>query len=233
MRGYDNYGVNHQILVDIPMNEQIGVMVAGETAHDLSKAHHTFTLTGGLTWTALPSGLVYLVFDGATGYLQCPAADSVDLNFTVEDFTIVAWINNALLGGAQIIINQGAVDVDGWEFFLFGTTLSLRTNQAAAHTDISAVAALTASIWQLVGVTRHGATGQFFVNGLAVTTTLGAGLTDAVSCAGGNKLLIGVQNNEATNLFDGSMSRPRVWNRALSMSQMAEIFQNERHWYGV
>ena len=226
--GYDKLSTNSQILLDLPFDEGVGDFI-----HDLAKPHHQFATVGPPVWSVTAGGIGYLEFGGVADFLECLAADSLDVNFTTEDFTLMAWINNPLLGGAQLILNQGEVDVDGWEFFLFGTNISLRTNQAAAHTDISAVAALTASVWQLVAVTRQGASGQFYVNGVAVTTTLGAGLADAVTCAGGNKLLVGVQDNEITNFFQGMMARPRIWARALTDVEISEIFQRERGGFGV
>ena len=174
-------------------------------------------------------------FDGIADLLECAAANSVDLNFTNGDFTLLLWINTPTGAGAELLLNQGVVDVDGWEFFTFGTTLSFRLNQGGAHTDVSAVAALTPSVWQLVALTRVGAVGQFYVNGAPVTT-IGA-LADAVSCAGGNKLLVGVQDNEATNFYTGIIGGggcgPRIWNRALSAAEIAEVFACERHFLGV
>jgi hypothetical protein len=217
----------------------VGLQPFGKLTHDLAKPHHTFTFSGSPAfWDSIPGiGTPIITFDGVADFLECPAVDSADVNFATEDFTLLAWVNNPLLGGAQLILNQGVVNVDGWEFFLFGSTLSFRLNQAGGHTDISAINALAASTWQLVAVTRSGATGQFYVNGLPIPT-LGSGtLADAVSCAGGNKLLVGTQNNEVSNFFDGSIGGggcgPRIWGRALTAAEIAEVFACERHWFGV
>jgi hypothetical protein len=211
--------------------------VAGLVTHDFAKPHHPFTLEGTpAVWGNLPSGLPTLDLDGAADFLQCLAANSLDTNFTNEDWSFAAWINKTLGGGAQIIMAQGAVNVDGWEWFTFGATMSLRTNQGGTHSDISAVNALTASVWQLVGVTRHGAAGHFYVNGLPVNTLLGTGLLDAVSVAGGNNLLVGQRT--AANFFDGLIAGgpcgPRIWSpRVLSDADWLEMFASERHWLGV
>ena len=238
MRGFDKAALNHRLLVSVSMDEgPVVAGVAGAITHDLAKPHHPFTLEGTpAVWGNLPSGLPYLDFDGANDFLQCLAALSVDLNFTNEDWSFAAWIYNALVGGAQIIMAQGAVDVDGWEWFTFGATMSLRTNQGGGHRDISAVDSLVASTWQLVGVTRHGAAGQFYVNGLPVTTILGAGLLNPVSVAGGNDFLVGARGglNHWDGLIGGGPCGPRIWSpRVLSDADWLEMFATERHWLGV
>jgi hypothetical protein len=216
------------------MDEYTGV--ASSPTYDRSKAHHPFHLTG-CTWGAVASGLPYLLMDGATEFVECHAADSVDLNFTTQDITMVVWIYDHMSGGVQEILNQGVVNVDGWQFFTFGTNLSFRLNQAAGHTDISAVAAYSANTWTCVGVTRTGNTGQFYVNGVPVTTIGGGTLVDAVSCAGGNKLLLGVKDSEGSEHWNGMIAGgtcgPRIWNRSLTSAEMAALFMSERNWLGV
>jgi len=199
--------------------------------HDISCRHIDMDLTGP-TWTALPSGEKVLTYNGVNQYLQCPAADSTALNFTNEDFTLLAWIYGNPAGASEIMV-QGAVDVDGWEFYVFPNNIALRTNQLGSHTEISAIGFFVPNTWQLVAVTRKGSIGQFYVNGLPVTTTLGTGLLDPVSCAGGNKFLIGVQNNEITNLWDGMMGHHRIYSRELSAFEIMAIWVEERVLYGV
>ena len=227
--GFDNYAINHQLLVALPFVEMTGTLT-----YDVAKPHHELTLTGTPpTWNSLVTGQPYIAFDGAADYLQCSAADSDDLRFSTGDFTLLAWLYNTGPAGIDTVMCQNMVDTCGWEFDIDSTgKIALRTNQAAAHTEISAAAAFTSSAWQLVGVTRDGASGQFYVNGDPVTTT--GALTDAVQCgAGANIFFVGVQNGAATNFWDGYMALPRIWERELSDDEMKEIFNVERHWYNV
>lgn len=234
MRSYDKSGINHQILVDMCLDEY--TVGAAPRTNDKAKLHHPFVLNGG-AWNSLPNGLPYLLLNtGNPDFVECPGADSADVNFTNEDFTLFACVNGDS-PAVRMILNQGVVDVDGWEWFIFWNNISLRLNQAGGHTDISAVDAFTQSVPQIVAVTRHGAAGQFYVNGLPVVTTLGAGLTDAVSCAGGNKLLVGVQDNETTFGWNGRIyggeCAPKLWNRALTAVEIKELSDSIRHWLGV
>jgi hypothetical protein len=229
MIGFDNYSINHQLLLALPFEEMIGVIT-----HDNAKPHHILTLTGTPpTWNSLVTGFPYIAFDGAADYLQCPAANSDDLRFSTGDFTLLAWLYNTGPVGIDTIMCQNTVDACGWEFDIDNTgKIALRTNQAGAHTEISAAAAFTSSAWQLVGVTRHTTSGQFYVNGEQALTT--GTLTDAVQCgAGANIFFVGVQNLAASNFWGGYMALPRIWERELSDDEMKEIFDVERHWYNI
>jgi hypothetical protein len=232
--GFDKHSINQGLLLAMTMDEYTGV--ASSPTYDRAKPHHPFHLTG-CTWGALVSGLPYLLFNGAADFVECHAADSVDLNFTAGNISIVVWIYDHVSGGSQEIINQGVVNIDGWQFFTFGTNLSFRLNQGGGHTDISAVAAYAANTWSCVGVTRTGNTGQFYVNGVSVTTIGGGSLVNAVSCAGGNKLLLGVKDTEAGDFWDGMIAgghcAPRIWNRELTAIEIARIFAMERHWFSI
>ena len=227
VKSYDKISLKDSIYIDLPHFEGDGLVV-----NDISRYHHTMQLTGAPVWTRLASGQYVLDYSGVGQYLQCPAADSANLNFTVEDFTLIAWVNGNP-AGAGMVLCQGAVDVDGWEFYTFGTTVALRTNQGGAHTGISTIGTYTPSTWQLIGVTRHGTSGQFYINGAAVNTTLGTGLSNPVSCAGGNKLLSGIQNNELTNAWLGMMGGHKIYARALLAGEMQDIYNKEKSLYGL
>jgi hypothetical protein len=238
MKGYDNLELNRQILLDLPFREATGVIT-----HDVAKPHHIATLTGPPTWDEVAlSGLGVLSFDGAAQYLEIPAADSLDLDFT-GDFSLAAWVSPNYVGmGAMVIICRNTTDVCGWCMWLYenptlGTLLSLRTSQGGAtpHTECYA-AGFPDSVWQLVGYSRGsaGLTATCYKNGQPVTTVLGpTGLLDPVACGAADKLLIGVQDGEIANFYKGKMWRPRAWPRQLSADEWAQIFDYEKHWFGV
>jgi hypothetical protein len=92
---------------------------------------------------------------------------------------------------------------------------------------------VTPNAWNLVTVTRSGLACQFYVNGIAVATVLDpGGMIDPVSAVA-KKFLIGIQDNELVNAWDGMMDRHRAWSRALTAAEIANIFTQERSKYGV
>ena len=193
---------------------------AGNKLNDISGKGINFSLTGPPTWQSLAFTPVKQVlnFNGVNQYLQCPAADSLPLNITSQPFTILAWVYGVGGGGADMIICQNGTDVCGWALYVFwmapNGTLALRTNQLGAHTEVSAVDALTPNQWHHIAVTRNGAAGQFYVDGVPVTT-IGA-LTDPVSPAGTKKALIGVQDGEVVNFWEGKIGKVLFVENALS-----------------
>ena len=227
MIGFDKHRLANGLLLALPLAEGTGTIT-----HDVAKNHYTMTVTG-LTWSSLANDYPYLTFPGTDDFLELSAADSAAFNFTSEDFTLVAWLYNTGAVSNEFMMCQGATDVDGWSWFLFATNITLRTNQAAAHTDIAAVDGFINSEWQLAGITRSGASGQFYRNGEPIATILNGGLTDPVSCAAGNKLLMGIDNNETSYDWTGNMAYPRIWDRELTAYEMRLMFESERHIFGV
>ena len=225
--GFDNYSINHQLLLALPFTEGTGTVT-----YDIAKPHHELALAGTPpTWQSLASGYPYIDFDGAADNLQCPAADSADLNFTTEDFTLKAWLYNTGPVLTDSVMCQGVDDVDGWEWYISaGGDITLRTNQAAAHTEVVAATAFTSSVWQLVGIVRDGSAGQFYMDGDPIATT--GSLTDPVSVAAADIFYVGAQAG-AANFWDGGIAFPEIWERALTASEWKAIFASERHWFGV
>ncbi|MFH1031136.1 MAG: LamG-like jellyroll fold domain-containing protein [Chloroflexota bacterium] len=187
----------------------------------------------GVTQSRLPTGVWHQTYSGVNSCTQFPALSSRQCNFTSESFTVAVWIFLPNSVSANYVILQGATDVDGWGMFIFANNLSLRLNQAAGHTDISAVNGIAFGRWQLIGVTRAGNTGQFYNNGAPITTIGGGGLANAVSCNGGNKLLLGIDNDETSNEITGFMQGHRIIRKSLSDEEMAKMFESERRLFGV
>lgn len=243
MKGYDNFRINHGIVLDLPFREATGLIT-----HDIAKPHHIATLTGPPVWTDVlaaaigPSDLGILQLNGVNQYLQIPGADTLDLDF-IGDFTLAAWVHPIYTASAMVIMCRNTTGVDGWCMFLYdnptlGPLLSLRTNQggpAPGYTECHA-AGFTDRESQLVGFSRDsaGLSATAYKNGKPVTTVLGpTGMIDPVACGVGNKLLIGIQDGEAISRYSGYKWRPRAWPWKLSDADWLSMFEREKHWFGV
>lgn len=227
--GFDHLPINHQLLLGLPFCEGTGAIT-----RDVATPHHELTLVGAPTWGSLASGFPYIDLDG-TEHLEIAAADSADLNFTSEDFALKAWLYNVGPTLTDSVMCQGVDDTDGWELLITavagGGDITLRTNQAAAHTDLVALGGIESSAWTLVGVSRSGTGGQFYINGEPVATT--GALTDAISVAAGDKFYIGVDGSGVANFWDGNIAFPEIWGRELTYADWKFVFATERHWFGV
>ena len=245
-RSYDDIAENALILLDLPFREGAGILTK-----DHAKPHHPITLNdpggGSFVWTTLASGIMVLEFVTVGGgaadgvYLNSLAADTIDLDFTLGDFSIGCWINWAWNGNSSIIIGRYGVNLDGWEIYLDESggrnTVSQRHNHnsLAPNTNSNCYSCgWTPGIWMLLGISRIGGNlyPQHYRNGNFIAMHYAAsGMLDPDTC--NRDLVIGTRYTKNTNWYKGQMWRPRVWDRALSASEWKKIFESERSWLGI
>lgn len=194
-----------------------------------------------------PAGAGHLTFvrvGGGAGqgvYLDCAAANCVDLDFIAGDYSLGIWFCWETTGASQIIIGRYEVDVSGWELYLWRAIgpidyLTLRHHHAAtlvAGNPRSACYSVgwTPDTWWFMGVSRTGGgEGLFYRNGVAIYTTPG-GLVDPETCP--QDLVLGTRFSKDSDWYKGQMWRPRVWPRILSANEWLNIFEEEREQFGV
>jgi len=230
---YDALDINRDILLDLPFREGIGAIT-----HSVAKTHPAVKLINTPTWTPITSGLGVLEFNGTTEYLEADNADTLNLRFIGDDYSIGCWLYWAS-GGGDVQHLMGRYDVDvafsGWELYLYSPTPSLNLRHHHAGTLVgvhprSGVDSVgwTFNEWQFVGVSRSGDTGTFYRNAVDVTLT-GTGLVDPETCA--EDLTIGVRFTKASEYLKGKLWRPRIWGRALTQAEWAQIYERELRWF--
>ena len=246
--GYDNIPENDGILLDLPFYE------GGPTVtRDQGKPHHdgvdyTDPGLGSFSWAAEASGLMVIEFitiGGGPGdgvYLDLPAADCADLDFTAGDFSVGVWINwNSTFGYSEIIIGRYGVDLDGWELYLDVSgglnTVSQRHHHNSLRPNRNSncySTGWTPGTWAFLGVSRTG--GNLYPvhhrNGVPLTMSYQvSGMLDPDTC--NRDLVIGCRFTKDANWYKGKMWRPRVWNRAVTAAEWLIMFEKERDWFGV
>lgn len=259
MKGYDKIVTNPEMLLDLPFLEGTGALT-----NDVATPHHqpiTFEVPGlgSFAWTNLVTGLPCLEFvtvglgvaDGV--YLECVSANTLDLDFTTEDYTILVWVNHGIAGNLKPKIVIGRYEIDdtillnntGWEVYLETNAgidyLELRHHHGSLgaspdQRDGSYSKGWTTGTWDLIGITRHKVAGtswpQHYRNGVPVTTTYSApGLRDPDTCD--QDLVIGARFSKDADWYKGYMSRPRIVGAELTAYQMRYVYETQRHWYGV
>lgn len=226
---YDSLPENEGILLDLPFREATGIIT-----QDVAKPHHPVTLVNTPAWTQLASLLGVLTFDGLTEYGQCLGADSADLDFTSEDYSVGGWINWTVNETSEIVIARYEVSVSGWEVYLTNSGgvnfLSLRHHHAAGATLRTGAFSTgwTPSNNFFFGISRSGNSAQFYRNGIAVATTSDV-LIDPETSA--RDLVIGIRFTKDANRFQGNLYRPRVWDRALSADDWLRIYIREAGYF--
>jgi len=95
----------------------------------------------------------------------------------------------------------------------------VRVDPAATTTDRAArgTASLPINTWSHIATTYDGANQRFYVNGILVGTTPGAG---SITVSNG-ALRIGGNNSSTGEFFQGFIDEVRIYNRALSAADIA------------
>lgn len=224
---YDNLGLNEDIVLDWPFLEGVGTLV-----HDQSKSGSIGELiTGGLgVWWAAAVGQpfygIYL-FDVWEQYVNCPAAQTTNLNFTAGDYSLACWFNWSIVGFTQMLMGKYVLDVSGWEVYLTNVGplnyLTVRHNHGGVPARTASYSlGWTPSTLHCFSMSRVGASMQHYRNGIAIPTVTG-GMIDPASSAA-NDLRCGCRYTEDTNWLNGYFGRPRAWTRELTPAQHRQIF---------
>lgn len=228
MRSLDKDPLYRNLLLSLPMREATGTA----TTRDVANPHHPMTLNSSPPWVKLSTGLYVLQF-AAGDSIQCAAASCADLGPTSGALSASAWVYPTTLGATPKTIlakiNGGASE--GWWFLHDATSsryLQFYDPQGGGKRTYTGVA-LDLNVWQLVGFYKSGTTLRVFVNGRDATSVMEANASLAASAA--DDFYVGYYTGGSS--FTGSMWNPRVWGRALAPSEHMQIFNQERHLFGV
>jgi len=241
MIGFDKHLLNHQLLVGLTFEEYLpvgGGVATGEISYDRAKPHHTATLNGAtIVWGAVASGFPYVAFTpGTPDYIDSPAA--VDLDFTTEDFTLLAWMYVKNLATMCVMCRGVNAVAGGGGYHLhigLAGRLGLVTCQGAVVQNTVSFVSIVKDTWLLVAGTRAGAVGKTYVNGLDHTDAPDTHINPTTQ---NEPLHIGIRQSGTGPVtrdapFDGYIAYPRIWGRKLEPWEMMELFTLERHWFGV
>lgn len=253
---YDNLELNKHIVLDLPFREGIGAIT-----QDIAKPHHPLTFRdpggGSFAWGSLATGAPYLEFVtvgfGATDgvYLDCPAASTLDLDFTSEDYSVGAWIYHEDTGHfhPKILIGRYAVDSvpvtygDGWEIYLERNVglgidyleqrhhhFSLAPNH---RTGCYSVGWATGR-WDFMGISCHKEAGasypQHYRNAVPLDMSYVAGGILNPDTAN-RDLVIGARFTKESNWYKGKVRRLRLWRKALSLDEWKILYELEKGWF--
>ena len=194
---------------------------SGTTASDSSGNGKTGTLVNGPTWgTGKISGAV--VLDGSDDYVSLPTG----LVSSITDFTVCAWVRLDANNGWNRIFDFGT----GTSNYMFlspsagGGPLryAITTTGNGSEQVMDGPAALPTGGWQHVAVTLSGTTGKLYLNSALVQTNTSMTLNPS-SMGSTNQNYVG-KSQWGDPLFDGKIDDFRIYNRALSASEIAQIY---------
>ncbi|MBA7700187.1 hypothetical protein ES703_108896 [subsurface metagenome] len=185
---------------------------SGALAYDSSKYATNGVIVGATPTTGLIDGAQYFT---PNAYIEITTPQ---LNFTSQDFSLVAMVKVDDLTDGRLIFCRGRASQDGCYIFIqTNGSVYVATNQAAARqASTSSAGAIVPGLWYTVGFSRNGASIRIYINGVDDTPSPGSHI-DPLTCARSAK--IGIYDNLALYPFDGIIDHFIIYNRALDATE--------------
>ena len=193
---------------------------SGTTTTDNSGSGHVGTLTNGPVWTAGKYGNG-LLFDGINDYVS--VANSSAINLGTSDFTIAGWVKRQATGTEHNILSKTATNAwvsGGKEFFISRTDNTLAFNGFGTGSEVHSTGTITNDgLWHYVTVTFTDSsnTVRFYIDGVAS----GTGTLNLPADVPSHIIKIG--SNPGGAFMNGALDELRIFNRALSQSEIQSI----------
>ncbi len=181
---------------------------SGTTSTDASGQNNSGTLTNA-TWTTGKYGSA-LSFNGTNSWVTVNNSTSLDL---VSGFTLEAWVSPSTSSGWRTIAMK-ELDAIYYLYASNGTGPGAGMNIGGYH-EVFGTSSLATNTWSYVAGTWDGATLRVYVNGTQVASKAVAGVLTTTT----NPLRIG-GNSRWGEYFSGKIDEVRVYNRALSASEI-------------
>jgi hypothetical protein len=188
-------------------------------------------LTNNNTWTV--NNLSYasdgtFSFNGSSSWIESSTSNVFDS----QTITMESWNKPTTTSQSGFLFEKGQVNTQYSNFYNSDGTFYFRTiGLSPQDLTFTASTHITAGQWNHVVCTVGGGTKTVYINGIqryqqtGVTGTMPTGQTNQYVGkygSGGNEYP-----------FNGSIAVSRVYNRALSPSEVAQNFQAQRSLYGV
>jgi hypothetical protein len=195
---------------------------SGTTASDSSGNGQNATLVNGPTWVGGTIGNA-VNLDGSNDYVSMPSGVVSELS----DFSIATWVQLDTISDWSRVFDFGTGETVN--MFLTpqnGSTGAVRfaitTNGNGNEQQITGSSALPTGQWVHVAVTKSGNTGTLYVNGSAVGSNNSMSLSPS-SLGSTNQNWIGRSQYSADPYMDGRVDDFRIYNRALSASEVDDL----------
>jgi len=186
------------------------------------------TLVGSPTYaTGGPVGAAALSLNGTSQYMTVPT--STDVNLTTA-CTLAAWVKiaSATDNSYRMIFSKKITytDTTGYELFYHPVLHQVLLRSGGDSTSYSMTFPLTLDTnWHHLAVTINGSVATLYVDGVAQTGATG---TVANPTTGTQTLTIGRRSGTTDYPWNGQLDDVRIYNRALSASEIDTIYIQEQ-----
>jgi hypothetical protein len=159
-------------------------------------------------------------FDGLNDYFYAPDDDS----FTVDEFSLEAWVYPEKTGVNQMIMGNGG----GWSdegyhlIYLSNGKVRFEINDSSAKSVLDSTVALPLNSWHHVVGVYDGDKQSIYIDGdLDVEKTVSLQEIDSKYGLG---IGFGLYSSYQGAFLKGRIDEPRVWNRALSEDDVSDLY---------
>jgi len=181
---------------------------AGATLFDKSRYRSHGTITTA-SWAAGLHGYCLDFNPANPDYVAIPAAHT-QLDFTSEDFSLIARVYIDDLTAIRTIFNRGQRNNDGYHLWVHNNgRLMFETSQALAlQTSHSCIGSVVTLAWYTIGCSRTGASARLYLNGVEDTLVAAVHINPLTSA---RNTAIGISSDLVTWPVDGKIEFLRIF----------------------
>ncbi len=161
-----------------------------------------------------------LGLDGTDDFVDVSDTSNIRFDAATQDFSVFAWVKRGATGAEMDIVSKEDADNDGWRLeFTSSNTVRCSVNSI----DVDSTQTITdTTTWHHVGcsVSRAG-NGQVYIDGKPSGSATAISSTAMATTAG---LRFGARSYTVANYFNGILDDVKLFNYALTLSQVRTIF---------
>jgi hypothetical protein len=191
----------------------------GTHASDMSGNENDGTLLNGPGWVVGKSRGA-LGFDGVNDYIEINNATTLQSTPT-NQWSMGAWIYPTGAGGNRIVVRKDASG-GGYYIRLNSTNFQSLLRFSGGHVERSAGTAVL-NEWNHLVMTYDGTTRKHFLNGVEVGSW-----NEGVTLAFNTSVVRIGANSSTSEFFNGTIDEVRIYNRALSASEVYSLYANTK-----
>lgn len=189
----------------------------GTTWTDLSGNANNGTLINGVGYSSNNQG--YLSFDGVNDYVTLSSFNSQ----TNPSISLFSWIFLNTTSGRPGVWGHKAAGGNNCHLEVLDSFWRLRIGLL----NNSSITSATTNAWQYIGFSYTGSSVSFFINGKLISSWSGSSGT----IFGGDQRI--GESNSLDRFFNGYISNTKIYNKALSESEIKQNFNALRGRYGI
>lgn len=188
---------------------------SGNEWYDISRNGNSGNIIGS-TFSNLQKGNI--VFNGASDYVDINNGSPILSN---SEYTKIIWFYVNSFSNANNLISGGSGSGQGQHAFWLGATNKLQAGHNGSWNIVESSTSLNLNTWYCGAVTFSSTTGwKLYLNGVLEDSS-----SDNITFSGDGNVFIGSYDT-GSNLFNGSISNAIVYNRTLSESEIASMYNS-------